>query len=330
MIQIVKRMGAAMTCMLLAIVILTNGMQAASAEEKFPAKPLTCIVPWGAGGGNDLVARAMSESVKKIFGTTMVVENRPGAGAEIGFSAIQRAKPDGYTAGMVSTPTLVFNTLERATSYNLQDFTYFIGLAEDPRTISVAAKSQWKTIKDVINYAKSNPGKFRIGHGGVGTHAQYTVLDFAAKAGIELTDVPFEGSASSIAAVLGGHVEAACPAVGEVMKNVEAGQMRILVVFGDRRAPEAPDVPIAKEIGLNAVHISVRGMAGPKGIAEDRTKWFHDSFKKAMESQEYVKRMKDLAITIRYLTGNDYRKLVQDHVEMYKPLVEKLKGVQVK
>ena len=299
---------------------------AMAAEEKFPAKPITCVVGWGAGGGNDLVARAISLSVEKILGKPMIIVNKPGAGAELGFTEIQRAMPTGYTIGMVSTPTLVCNTLERKTAYNLQDFTYILGLAEDPRTISVAATSKWKTIQDVITYAKANPSKFRIGHGGVGTHAQYASLDFADKAGIEITDVPFQGSDSSIAAVLGGHVEAACPAVGEVMKNVEAGQMKILVVFSDRRSPDAPNVPTGKEVGLNAVHLSVRGMAGPKGIPANRVKLLHDGLKKAMETPEYLKRMKDLAITNRYMTGEDYRRLVEEHAVMYKPLVDKLKG----
>ena len=296
------------------------------AQERFPAKPITCVVGWGAGGGNDLVARAMSASVEKILGKPMVIVNRPGAGAEIGFTEIQRASPTGTTIGMVSTPTLVFNTLERATSYNLKDFTYIIGLAEDPRTIAVAADSKWKTIHEVIAYAKANPGKFRIGHGGVGTHAQYASLDFAVTTGIEITDVPFQGSASSIAAVLGGHVEAACPAVGEAKQNVQAGQMRILVVFSDQRSPDAPGVPTGKELGIQGLHVSVRGLAGPKGIAPDRVKILHDAFKKGMESPEYVKKMKDLAITNRYMTGEGYGKLVQEHVTMYRPLVEKIKS----
>jgi len=322
----VKEWISVLAISLLVVFSVLGACGLAFAQERFPSKPITCVVGWGAGGGNDLVARAMSVSVEKILGKPMVIVNRPGAGAEIGFTEIQRATPTGYTIGMVSTPTLVLNTLERATSYQLNDFTYIIGLAEDPRTIAVAADSRWKTIHDVITYAKANPGKFRIGHGGVGTHAQYASLDFAFETGIEITDVPFQGSASSIAAVLGGHVEAACPAVGEVKKNVEAGQMRILVIFSDQRSPDAPNVPTGKELGIQGLHVSVRGLAGPKGIAADRIKILHDAFKKGMESPEYVKKMKDLAITNRYMTGEEYVKLVQEHVTMYRPLVEKIKS----
>jgi tripartite-type tricarboxylate transporter receptor subunit TctC len=314
--------------MLLAALMMTGffSLAAAAEEEKFPVKAISCIVGSGAGGGMDLTGRAVSSNVEKFLGKPMIIVNKPGAGQEIGMSELQRSKPDGYTIGVVATPTLVLNTLERATSYNLTDYTYLIGLVEDPRTIAVAANSKWKTIQDVMAYAKANPGKFRIGHGGVGTSSQYAILDFGDKAKIDITDVPFVGSATSIAAVLGGHMEAACPAVGEVIKNVEAGQMRILVVFGDKRSAGAPNIPTAREVGLDSVHIALRGLAGPKGIPANRASILHDAFKKAMETPEYVKLMKGMAIDSRYMTGEEFRKQVEDCVVAYKPLVLKIKG----
>ncbi|ATW23476.1 tripartite tricarboxylate transporter substrate binding protein [Candidatus Formimonas warabiya] len=304
--------------------------EAQAPAPEFPTKPITLVVSWGAGGGNDIVARSIAAIAEKDLGQPVNVVNVPGAGAEIGFTQIAKAEPDGYTIGMIATPTIGLNTLDRETTYKLDDFKILLGLASDPRVIAVAADSKFQTIEDLIKYGKDNPGKLRIGHGGVGTHAQYAALDFGEKNGLDIIDVPFEGAASAISAVLGKHVEASCPAVGEVLSNVKSGQMKVLVVLENSRSPELPDVPCAKDLGWDMAHTSVRGLMGPKDMPQDVADILTNAFKKAMETEDFQKQMKDAGVTVQYMTGDDLTKLVQDHVVIYKPIVEAVKAKQEK
>lgn len=296
--------------------------------DEFPSKPITNIVSWKAGGGNDILARILGEALQRNFGISQIVVNKPGAGAEIGFAELQRAKPDGYTVGMTSVPTLLTTYIDRkikgmTPQYDWRQLQPVIGIVKDARTLAVSASSKFKTIQDLIDYGKKNPGKLRIGHGGVGTIAHVTVVDFADLAGIKITEVPYDGTSPQMTALMGGEIDAACPGVGESWDLYNAGKIRYLVVFDDERWDKLPDVPTAKEIGINAVHTVIRGISVPKGVPQERVKKLHDIYKKASEDPKTRKAIG--ANRPIYLPGDEYRKAIETMYEKYDKLLRRIK-----
>ncbi|MFZ7103813.1 MAG: tripartite tricarboxylate transporter substrate binding protein [Peptococcaceae bacterium] len=297
-----------------------------SEKESYPIRPVTSIVAWGAGGGCDVTARLLGEYFQDITGQPQPIINMPGAGAEIGFVELKNSKADGYTVGLLAGPTIVGNILDHEAGYKLEDFEWIIGVSKAVRTISVSGNSPFKTLEDLIKWAKENPGKLQLANGGHGTHAHLTFVDFADKAGIEVKHVPFDGSASSMTAVLGGHCDASSPSIGEVLELAKSGEMRVLAVFDEERSEELPDVPTAREVGVDAVHLTLRGIGGPKGIPEDRVKILHDTYKKAMENPEFIKKF--TADTLSYREGKKFEKDIAYMLETYKPVMDVLKEQQ--
>ena len=292
--------------------------------QDYPTKPITLIVPWPAGGSTDIVLRVMAEVASKDLGQPIIVDNKAGGGGIVGPATMAAsAKPDGYTISQIAIPVLRLPLMQDMSWDASKDFTYILNLTGYTFGVTTNAESQFKTWKDVVEFAKANPGKVTYGTPGSGTSLHIGMEQIATMAGIKLTQVPFKGTAESNAAVLGNHTVLQVDASGW-KPLVEAGKLRLLMVWTDQRAPSFPDVPTLKELGYPLVIDSPWGLAGPKGMDPKIVARLHDAFKKAIDTPRVIALLAKYDMVVNYRNTEDYRKFVAETIASETKAVEAL------
>ncbi len=289
----------------------------------YPVKPITLIVPFPAGGPTDLALRALGEAAAKHLGQPIIVENKSGGAGTVGPATMAAtAKPDGYTIAQM--PVTVYRLpLMQETTWKVEDFTYIIHLTGYVFAHIAAADTPFKTWKDVVEYAKKNPGKVTYGSSGTGGSPHLGTEQVAEKDGIKLTHVPFKGAAELHAAVAGGHVMVG--AGGASSKQiVDAGKARFLNVWTAQRQKSFPDVPTLTELGYPFVIDSPFGIAGPKGMDPKVVARLHDAFKKAIENPEVIKILERFEMVPNYKNSADYKLAVDEQIKLEKALLERI------
>lgn len=238
---------------------------AASPADTFPSKPITIIVPYTPGGTADLLARLVAESISRETGQPVVVENRPGAGGSIAGRMVVRAPADGYTllltsSGVNSVTPVVFKDFDA-----MNGLTQVSVLVDVPFVVSVNKSFAAQDMQSFIEYAKKNPGKVMIGNASPGSHGHLAQLQFAKAAKIEVTPVSYKGSVPSLNDMLGGHVDANIDNVSVMKPYIDSNKATALFVTSPERAPSVPQVPTAKELGLDFTAQAWFGLAAPHG-----------------------------------------------------------------
>lgn len=295
----------------------------AQAWKNFPDKPIKLVIAFPAGGPTDITMRALADNAAKVLGHPVIIENKPGAGGTLPAQALQIAQPDGYTLAQI--PLGVFR-LGYTTKINwdpIKDISYVINVTGYAFGIVVPASSPFKTWQDFVDYAKANPGRLTYGSTGNLTSPHLTTEILAQQAGIELQHVPYKGSADLMLAVVSGQLMAAADSTG-FAPQVEAGKLRILNTWGEKRLPKFPDAPTLKELGYNIVQNSPFGIGAPKGTPPEVVKRLHDAFKKAMEEPSYVAALAKYDMLPDYKSSADYTQFAQDTVAREKIVIEKL------
>lgn len=279
---------------------------AALAAESFPARPVTLIVPWPAGGSTDAVLRALAKATEPHLGQPIVVDNKPGAAGTLGPAVMARtAKPDGYTVSQVTQTQFRLPHLQKVSFDPIKDFSYIIRLTGYTFGMVVDAKSPWKTLQDFIDHAKKNPGKLTYGSGGTGTSHHVALAVLAERLQLDMQHVPFKGSSENLVALLGGHVDAASDSTGWA-PYLQSGRMRLLATYGPERARKWPEVPTLNELAPGLVFDSPYGLAAPAGTPAERIQVLHDAFRKGMEEPEFLRVMENFDQTPRYMNTADY------------------------
>jgi tripartite-type tricarboxylate transporter receptor subunit TctC len=293
------------------------------AQERYPARPVKLICPWPAGGSTDAVMRALAESASKHLGQNVIIENKPGAGGMLGANEMLTAKPDGYTLTQLPHGVFRIPHMQKTAFNTLNDFTWIICLTGYTFGIVVPAESPIKSIKDLVDYAKANPGKFTYGSTGNGTSPHLAVEEFAQRAGIKLTHVPFKGNAENMQALLGGHIMAASDATGWG-PHVDAGKMRLLATYGSKRTKRWASVPTLDELGYKTVSDSPFGVCGPKGMDPAVVKVIHDAFKKTLEDPKVMETFDKYDQSVIYMDTATYTKWARETYEAEKATIERL------
>jgi len=295
-----------------ALAIVATLLGGAAMAQDYPTKPITLIVPWPAGGSTDISMRAIADAASKHLGQPIAVDNKGGGGGTVGPATMAAAsKPDGYTISQI--PITVFRLpLMQEVSWNPEkDFSYIIHLTGYTFGVTTSSESQFKTWKDVVDFAKANPGKVTYATPGTGTSLHVGMEQISALAGIKLTQVPFKGGAETNAAVLGQHTMLQADSTGW-RPLVDAGKLRLLMVWTDKRSPNFPDVPTLKEIGYPMVYDSPFGIAGPKGMDPKIVAKLHDAFKKAIEEPAVIATLAKYDMVPNYKNTEDYKKFVTE------------------
>jgi len=290
----------------------------------YPAKPVTMVVPWPAGGSTDIVMRTISEAAAKHLGQPIVIDNKPGASGTLGPAVVAAtAKPDGYTLAQIPITVMRLPLMQKVTWDARKDFTYVVHLTGYTFGITAKADGPFKTWADVVASAKENPGKVTYATPGTGTSLHIGMEQIAARAGIQLTHVPFKGGAETNAAVLGGHTSLQADSTGW-KPLVEGGQLRLLAIWTGERSKVWPETPTLKELGYPFVFDSPFGIAGPKGMDPEVVKKLHDAFKTALEEPAVIEMMAKYDMVPRYLDTEGYRKAVEEVISSEQAALEKI------
>ena len=291
--------------------------------QAFPARPVRLICPWPPGGSTDIVMRALAESASKALGGQVIVENKPGASGMLGPNELVNARPDGYTLSQLTIGVMRLPHMQKMQFDPLKDFTYIIGLTGYTFGIVVRADSPIKSIKDLVDYGKANPGKFSFGSTGNGTTPHLAVEELASKAGIQLQHVPFKGSSDGLQALLGGHIMAHSDATGWA-PHVDAGTLRLLATYGSKRTKRWPQVPTLNELGYDTVSDSPFGIGGPKNMDPALVQRLHDAFKKTLEDPAVLATFEKYDQPVIYMNTADYTRFARDSFLKEKALIERL------
>lgn len=294
-----------------------------ASAQAYPSRPIKLICPWPAGGSTDAVMRALAESVGKALGGSVVVENKPGASGMLGPNELAKAAPDGYTLSQLTIGVARLPHMQKMQFDPLKDFTYIACLTGYTFGIVVRSDSPIKSIKELVDYAKANSEKFSYGSTGAGTTPHLAIEEFAAKAGIKLTHIPYKGSADGVQAVLGGHVMAHSDSTGWA-PQVEAGNLRLLATYGSKRTRRWPNVPTLQELGYETVSDSPFGIGGPKGMDAALTKRLHDAFKKTLEDPAVLATFEKYDQSVIYMNTADYTKFIAEQFVKEKVVIERL------
>jgi putative tricarboxylic transport membrane protein len=284
--------------------------------QAFPTKPVQLMVAYPAGGSTDIAARIVAAIAEKDLGQSMVVLNKGGAGGQVGWTEMSRAKPDGYYIGFINLPAL--NTVildpDRKAAFTVDHFVPVINQVLDPGIIWVKGDSPYKSLKDLIDAAKKNPQKISAATTGIlsDDHLAILMMEEAAP-GAMFRIVHFEGGAPVMTAVMGGHIDCAFDNVGSVFRRIKTGELRALAVMDTQRSPFIPDVPTMPELGYKTViSSSTRGIAVPRGTPQPVIKRLEQSLKKAMDDPDHLKKMEEAGLQLRIMVGEEYARYYRD------------------
>lgn len=289
----------------------------------FPNRPIKLICPWPAAGSSDMVMRAFADSASKILGQQVIVENKPGASGMLGPNELLKAAPDGYTLSQLTIGVARLPHMQKMQFDPLRDFSYIACLTGYTFGIVVKADSPFKTVKDLVDYAKANPGKFSYGSTGTGTTPHLAVEEFASKAGIQLTHVPFKGSSDGLQSLLGGHIHAHSDATGWA-PHVDSGAMRLLATYGSKRTKRWPKVPTLNELGYDTVSDSPFGIGGPRGMDPAIVRKLQDAFKKTLGDPAVLAALEKYDQPVIYMGSEEYTQFILASYVKEKRTIERL------
>ena len=291
---------------------------------EFPIKPVSLICPWPPGGSTDITMRALAEATGKYLGQPVVIENKAGGGGTVGPATMAAtSRPDGYALSQIPISVIRYPYIMKVNWNTLKDFTFIIHLTGYTFGVVVRADAPWKTWDEFVAHAKANPGKVTYATPGAGTSLHLTMETIAMRRGIKWIQVPMKGGGETTPAVLGGHVSATADSTGWA-PQVDAGQLRLLVTWGNQRTKKWPKVPTLKELGYGIVSNSPFGIAGPKGMDPKVVKVLHDAFKKGMEDPIFEKALNNFDMEPFYKNSEDYAKFVKEQDEEKRVILEKL------
>ena len=295
---------------LAAAMLLAPGIGAA--QETYPSRPITLVVPFPPGGVADIVGRPFADALSRELKTPVVIENKPGAGGGIGMGMVAKAKPDGYTLLLALSSISILpeadKVLGRAPLYRLDQFAPIARLTADPTVLAVRADSRWNTLQEFIDDARKRPGAITYGSSGnYGTmHMPMEMLAHAAD--IKLLHVPFTGGGPAVVALLGGQVDALSTGPSTVLQHVKAGKVRVLASWGDHRLASLPDVRTLSESGYDAVFFQWSGLFAPAGTPAPIIARLREAARIAAADSRFASTLATVETPVAYLDAPELRR----------------------
>ena len=294
------------------LIALTAALAAASpaaAQETYPSKPVTMIVPFPPGGVADIVGRPLADAMGRALGGPVVIENKSGAGGGIGMGYVARAKPDGYTVLLALSSISILPEADKVTGrapmYQFRDFVPIARFTADPTVLAVRADSPWKTLAEFVADARKRPGAITYGSSGNYGTMHVPMEMFDAAAGIKMLHVPFTGAGPAVVALLGGTVDSVSSGPSTVVQHVKAGKLRVLATWGDKRLVSMPDVPTLTEAGFPVVFTQWTALFVPAGTPEPVVAKLRDAARAAVADPKFVAAMATVETPVQYLDSPD-------------------------
>ncbi|MBK0393932.1 Bug family tripartite tricarboxylate transporter substrate binding protein [Ramlibacter algicola] len=299
----------------------------ARAQDRFPVRPLRLVVPNAPGGAADITARTIGQAIGATLGQPVVVDNRPGAGGVVAGELVARAEPDGHTLLLVSSGTAVSASLFKSLPFDaLKDFAPVSLLATFDLVLTVAEGGRFGSLQDLLAWARANPGKLNIGTPQVGTTQHLAAELFKASAGIDAQVVPFNGTPPVITAVRAGQVDAQVDILGPLLGQIQSRALRAIAVFGDKRAPQLPQVPAAREAGGSLATFqasSWNGLAVPARTPAAIVDRLNAEVNKALALPDVQRKLADLNLRPQGSTPAQLREHLAADIRRWSDVIER-------
>jgi tripartite-type tricarboxylate transporter receptor subunit TctC len=319
-----------LSSILLSVLCLAAGAGAASAQDKYPSKPVKIIVPYAPGGATDIVSRILGEQLRVILGQSFVTDNKPGAFGIVGIEEMARARPDGYTLFIGNVSTNAITPIVHAKKFSInyeKDVVPVARLVDIPAFIVVSKDFPPKTLAEVVAHAKQNKGKVRYGHVGVGSYPHYDTEVFAKRAGIELNAIPNKAGASGVLKDMAtGDVQVSFLNVASSGPMIKAGQIRPVALINPARLPEYPDVPTIAEAGYPGVGtLAWQGLFAPAGTPKDVLDILNKAILQAMEAPQVKETFsKQYFNIVPSKSSDEAKKWLQDEIALWKKITQEV------
>lgn len=306
-------------------IALALGVACASTwAQAWPAKSISLVVPFPAGGTTDVLARAVGQELSKSLGQPVVVESKPGAGATLGADFVAKAKPDGYTLLMGAVHHTIATSVYKKLPYDFQkDLAPVTTVALVPNVLVVNPGVAAKNTKELLALAKANPGKLTYGSNGNGTGQHLIGAQFESMGGVELLHVPYKGSGPLTTDLLGGQITMSFDTVTPVLSHIKAGKLRALAVTTAKRSPALPDVPTLDESGLKGFNLGTWfGVLAPANTPRDVVVRLNAEIVKIVNAPDFKKKMEDIGAEPMGNTPEQMAKQIKDDTERFAKLVK--------
>jgi tripartite-type tricarboxylate transporter receptor subunit TctC len=302
----------------------------AQAADNYPSRSIEFFCPWPAGSGLFMSQRVLAQAASEQLGRPVIVVGKPGAGGTVAAEYVLSSKPDGYKLFLFNSGTNGITVAVRDVRFTNSDFDIICGSYIQNLILMVPTNSPFKSVDDLVAYAKKNPGKLKYATTGVGTSSHLAAELFDQVAGIKTTHVPFQGGPKTYAAIVGGHVDFSIFYYGSVKGLIDAGKLRMLAVANAKRASNLPKVPTFAENGYPQMVFNVwYGIAGPKGLPENVSKKLQEAFGKASQDKTVAKMLHKLGYTEHYMPKMEFEKFVVKEVAKFKKIVKEA-NIQIK
>jgi tripartite-type tricarboxylate transporter receptor subunit TctC len=289
----------------------------AAHAQSYPNKPVQVIISFTPGSATDIVGRIVAAKLAEYWGQPVVPENRSGAGGAIGSAVVARAAPDGYTLLINSNAHSVNPVIYAKMPYETtKDFTDIAPLAEQPNVLVVNAGAKYQTLKDLVSYAKANPGKLNFGHAGVGSGTHLNTIKLITAAKIDVTQVPFKGTPEVVQAILSGSVDCYWVPISAGVSNIKAGKLRALATSTAKRSPLMPELPTTAEAGVKGADFGLWfGLWGPAGMPAEVLNKISTDVRRALADAEVRQRLINTGSAPMDMSSADFAKFVRSEIE---------------
>lgn len=315
-------LAAALPC----LVAATFCAPAPALAETWPQRPIRLILPASAGGNSDILGRLLADRLKDSLGQPVIMDYRAGAAGRIAAEAGAKAEPDGYTFFMTSSaPHGVVPALYRKLSYDpVKSFVPVARLATTPNVLYVAANSRFKSLAELLAFAKASPGKVTFASAGFGTTMHMSALLMGIKSGAEFVNVPYKGGSEALIGILGGNVDAAFESLPVAKSQIEGGQIRALAITSRERSPELPDVPTMAEAGSPGIEaLGWYGILAPVGTPASIVDRMAAALKAALADEKLIAQLrKQLGTEAAYMPGPEFQEFFKADIATWLQVVE--------
>lgn len=299
----------------------------AAAADTFPTRPVRLVVPYAPGGNVDISARIIAAPLGELLGQTIVVDNRPGAGGNLGASLVAKATPDGYTllvgsSGPLSVNPVIFKNLPYD---SLKDFAPISTVQAVPLVVLASPKSGFNSIADLVAAAKARPGKVTMASAGAGTTNHFAIELFASMAGVQVLHVPYKGSGPALSELLGGQVETMVDQLAASIGYVKDGRLKVLAVTTPQRAAALSNVPTLDELGYKGYHAAtLLGLLAPAGTPKPVIAKLNNAMRKVMDNAAVSARFRGLGANPGASSPEEFSARIRDELQQWQTLVKKL------
>ena len=291
--------------------------------QAYPSRPVRIIVPFAAAGAFDIMARLIGQWLSERLGQPFVIENRPGAGTNIGTETVVKAPPDGYTLLLAGTPNAINATLYEKLSFNfIRDIASVAGISRAPLVMAVHPSVPAKTVPEFIAYAKANPGKISMASAGIGAPSHVSGELFKMMAGVNVVHVPYRGAGPALVDLLAGQVQVGFPSVPSSIEYVRAGKLRALAVTSATRSDALPDIPTVGEFLPGYEASASYGIGAPKGTPVEIIDMLNKEINAALDDPNMKARLADLGGTPLLGSAADFGKLIADDTEKWAKVIK--------